>query len=185
MTKFKIAIVEGSYRRQSIDRKLAQALVTLADKHVVPTFVQLDDVPTHNQDLERPLPASVARFKADIGEVDGALFITAKYNRSIPTVLKHAFDWGARPHGRNSWAGRPVAMTGTSPGAIGSAVAQRRLRQIATRDHWLWRRSLCHLQARPARRSRHHHGPGYTAVPCSPLSSSLPLSSLASTASRP
>ena len=84
----------------------------------------------YNQDLESPLPASVARFKADIEEADGLLFVTPEHNRSIPAVLKNAIDWGARPYGRNSWVGKPAAITGTSPGAIATAVAQQHLRQV-------------------------------------------------------
>ena len=80
--------------------------------------------------LESNLPASVVRFKSEIAAADGLLFVTPEHNRSIPAVLKNAIDWGARPWGKNSWAGKPAAITGTSPGAIGTAVAQQHLRQI-------------------------------------------------------
>ncbi|HRM74875.1 MAG TPA: NAD(P)H-dependent oxidoreductase, partial [Paracoccus sp. (in: a-proteobacteria)] len=43
-------------------------------------------------------------------------------------VIKNALDWGTRPYGQNSWAGKPTAITGTSPGAVGTAVGQARLR---------------------------------------------------------
>jgi chromate reductase, NAD(P)H dehydrogenase (quinone) len=130
MTKFKVAIVVGSNRRESINRKLAEAIAKLADAHVFSKFIQIDDLPMYNQDLEKPLPASAARFKADLETADALLFVTPEHNRSIPAVLKNAIDWGARPYGRNSWAGKPVTITGTSPGAIGSAIAQQHLRQI-------------------------------------------------------
>jgi chromate reductase, NAD(P)H dehydrogenase (quinone) len=130
MTKFKFAIVVGSNRRESLNRKLAEAIAKLADAHVFTQFIQIDDLPMYNQDLEKPLPASVARFKADLETADALLFVTPEHNRSIPSVLKNAIDWGARPYGRNSWAGKPAAITGTSPGAIGSAIAQQHLRQI-------------------------------------------------------
>ena len=93
-------------------------------------FVQIDDLPIYNQDLESPLPPGVARFKAEIDEADALLIVTPEHNRSIPALLKNAIDWGARPYGRNSWAGKPAAITGTSPGAIGSAIAQQHLRQV-------------------------------------------------------
>jgi chromate reductase len=76
------------------------------------------------------LPDAVVRFKSEIAAADGLLFVTPEHSRSIPAVLKNAIDWGARPYGQNSWAGKPAAMTGTSPGAIGAAVAQQHLRQI-------------------------------------------------------
>jgi chromate reductase len=130
MNRFKIAVVVGSNRRESINRKLAQALTGLADDKFAFSFVQIDDLPIYNQDLEVELPAGVARLKAEVSSADGLLFVTPEHNRSIPTVLKNAIDWGARPYGQNSWSGKPVAITGTSPGAIGTAVAQQHLRQV-------------------------------------------------------
>jgi chromate reductase len=84
----------------------------------------------YNQDLEAELPNSVVRFKAELAAADGILFVTPEHSRSVPALLKNAIDWGARPWGRNSWAGKPAAITGTSPGAIGTAVAQQHLRQM-------------------------------------------------------
>ena len=130
MTKFKVAIVVGSNRRDSINRKLAQAIARLGDAHLAARFVQINDLPIYNQDIENPLPVSVARFKAEIENADSLLVVTPEHNRSLPAVLKNAIDWGARPYGRNSWVGKPAAITGTSPGAIGSAIAQQHLRQV-------------------------------------------------------
>ena len=92
--------------------------------------MQIDDLPLYNQDNENPLPNSVARFKAEVEAADGILVVTPEHSRSVPAVLKNAIDWGARPWGKNSWAGKPAAITGTSPGAIGTAVAQQHLRQM-------------------------------------------------------
>jgi chromate reductase len=125
-----VAVVVGSNRRDSINRKLAHALAQLADSKLVSNFVRVDDLPMYNQDHESPLPASVQRFKREIEEADALLFVTPEHNRSLPAVLKNAIDWGARPYGHNSWAGKPAAITGISPGAIGTAVAQQHLRQI-------------------------------------------------------
>jgi chromate reductase len=130
MSKFKVAIVVGSNRRESINRKLAQAVARLAENRVASKLVQIDNLPMYNQDLESPLPAGVTRFKSEIEQADALLFVTPEHNRSLPAVLKNAIDWGARPYGRNSWAGKPVAITGTSPGTIATAIAQEQLRQI-------------------------------------------------------
>ena len=130
MAAFKTAIVVGSNRRESINRKLAQALAKLDSDTLDFKFVQIDDLPIYNQDNEGNLPASVVRFKSEIAAADGVLFVTPEHNRSIPAVLKNAIDWGARPWGKNSWTGKVAAVTGTSPGAISTALAQQHLRQI-------------------------------------------------------
>ena len=83
-----------------------------------------------NQDLEGNLPAEVVRFKSDLARADAVLIVTPEHDRSIPALLKNAVDWGARPYGKNSWAGKPAFITGTSPGAIGSALAQHHLRSV-------------------------------------------------------
>lgn len=130
MTKFKIAVIVGSNRRESLNRALAGALVRLGEEKFDARIVRIDDLPLYNQDLEAELPPSVVRFKSEIAEADGVLIVTPEHSRSIPAALKSALDWGARPYGKNSWAGKPAAITGTSPGAIGTAVAQQHLRQI-------------------------------------------------------
>jgi chromate reductase, NAD(P)H dehydrogenase (quinone) len=132
MPKPQIAVIVGSNRRDSINRKLAAALIKLGagsfDAHVV----RIDDLPMYNQDNEGNLPAEVVRFKNELAQADGVLIVTPEHNRSIPTVLKNAVDWGARPYGKSSWPGKPAFITGTSPGAIGSALAQQHLRSVMT-----------------------------------------------------
>jgi chromate reductase, NAD(P)H dehydrogenase (quinone) len=130
MTKPQIAIVVGSNRRDSINRKLAHALAKLGVGKFDAKFVRIDDLPMYNQDNESNLPAEVVRFKNDLAAADGVLVVTPEHNRSMPTILKNAIDWGARPYGKNSWAGKPAFITGTSPGAIGSALAQQHLRNV-------------------------------------------------------
>jgi chromate reductase len=130
MAKFKVAVIVGSNRRESVNRRLAHALTKLGADKFAFSFIQIDDLPLYNQDLEAELPKSVARFKSEIVAADGLLFVTPEHNRSIPTVLKNAIDWGARPYGQNSWNGKLAAITGTSPGAIGAAIAQQHLRQV-------------------------------------------------------
>ena len=128
----RIAVIVGSSRRDSINRKLAQALVRLGTGKFDATFARIDDLPMYNQDNEGNLPPEVVRFKNDIARADGVLIVTPEHDRSIPAVLKNAIDWGARPWGKNSWPGKPAFITGTSPGAIGSALAQQHLRSVMT-----------------------------------------------------
>ncbi len=125
-----IAVVVGSNRRDSLNRKLARALARLGAGQFEAYFVRIDDLPMYNQDNEASLPAEVARFKQEIARADGVLFVTPEHDRSIPAVLKNAIDWGARPYGTSVWADKPAFITGTSPGAIGSALAQQHLRNI-------------------------------------------------------
>jgi chromate reductase len=130
MAAFKTAIVVGSNRRESINRKLAQALAKLGSGQFDFKFVQIDDLPLYNQDNEGNLASSVVRFKSEIAAAEGVLFVTPEHSRSIPAALKNAIDWGARPWGNNNWTGKVVAVAGTSPGAISTALAQQHLRQI-------------------------------------------------------
>ena len=132
MAKPHLAVIVGSNRRDSINRKLAQALTKLGADKFDANFVRIDDLPMFNQDLEGNLPAEVVRFKNELAHADGVLIVTPEHDRSIPAVLKNAVDWGARPWGKNSWAGKPAFITGTSPGAIGSALAQQHLRSVMT-----------------------------------------------------
>ncbi len=127
-----IAVIAGSNRRDSINRKLALALAKLGAGKFDAKLVRIDDLPMYNQDLEANLPAEVVRFKNEIARADGVLIVTPEHNRSIPTVLKNAVDWGARPYGKSVWPGKPAFITGTSPGAIGSALAQQHLRSVMT-----------------------------------------------------
>ncbi len=130
MAKHKIAVIIGSNRKESINRKLAQALIALGRDKFDAEIVKIDDFPIYNQDDEQNLTDSVKRFKAAIAAAEGVLFVTPEHSRSIPAVLKNAIDWGARPWGQNSWTGKVAAVTGTSGGAISTALAQQHLRQI-------------------------------------------------------
>lgn len=130
MTKFKLGIVVGSNRKDSINRKLAQALAKLGGGAFEPTFIRIDDLPLYNQDDEQPVPGNVARFKSEVEASGALLFVTPEHSRSIPAVLKNAIDWGARPWGKTSWPGKPAAVIGTSGGAISSAIAQQHLKAV-------------------------------------------------------
>src|SRR3569833_2022201 len=130
MAKLKLGVIVGSNRRESINRKLAQALVRLGGAAFDAIFIQIDDLPMYNQDNEQPVPAAVARFKGEVEGSGALLFVTPEHSRSIPAVLKNAIDWGARPGGKTSWPGKPAAVIGTSGGVISTAVAQQHLKAV-------------------------------------------------------
>ena len=130
MDQYQIAVVVGSLRRDSWNRRLAGAVARLGPPEFAFTQVRIDDLPLYNQD-EDPNPSPpVRRFKSEIARAQGLLFVTPEYNRGIPGVLKNAIDHGTRPPGQNSWSGKPAGLMGASPGAIGTAVAQLQLRAL-------------------------------------------------------
>ena len=128
--KLTVAVIIGSLRKDSFNRKLALALDKLNHPSLTLSVTKVDDIPLYNQDLDNALPASVVRFKKEMAAADAVLFVTPEYNRSIPGVLKNMIDWGTRPYGQNVWAGKPMSVIGTSPGAVGTAVAQSHFRGI-------------------------------------------------------
>ena len=128
---FTVAVIVGSLRKASINKKLARALEKTGSNLFVWSTVDISAVPLYNQDIEDDLPAAVRAMKEQIGKADAVLLITPEYNRSIPGVLKNVLDWGSRPYGQNVWAGKPAAMAGSSAGAVGTAVAQSHLRSVA------------------------------------------------------
>jgi chromate reductase, NAD(P)H dehydrogenase (quinone) len=128
---YTVAVIVGSLRRDSINRKLAKALAKLGQSKFRFNFVEIGDLPIYDEDLWQDPPASVLRMKNEIESADAVLFVTPEYNRSITPALKNAIDWGTRPWGKNSWAGKPASIVGTTPGAIGTAVAQTHLRSVA------------------------------------------------------
>jgi chromate reductase len=125
-----VGIIVGSNRRASINRRLAKALANLIADRVDVHWIAIDDLPMYNQDLEDARPDVVRRFTGEISRMTGLLFVTPEHNRSIPAVLKNAIDWGSKPTEQNVWRGKVAAITGTSFGAIGTAVGQQHLRQI-------------------------------------------------------
>ncbi len=130
MSQIKIAIFVGSLRADSFNRRLARAVEKLAPTEFVFKHVQIDDLPLYSQDFDAAYPAVATRLKKEIEAVDGLLFVTPEYNRSIPGVLKNAIDLASRPWGTNSFAGKPGAVIGTSIGSTGTAMAQQHLRNV-------------------------------------------------------
>ena len=130
MSQYKIGVVIGSLRKDSMNRKLALALAHLAPSDFTLEHLRIDDLPLYNQDDDGNQAASVRRLKTEIAATQGLLFITPEYNRSIPGVLKNALDHASRPYGQSAWAGKPAAVIGIAGGAIGTALAQQHLRNV-------------------------------------------------------
>ncbi len=130
MTERKIALLVASPRPASLNLKLGEAIAKLSPEGMRFERVEMGDLPFYDGDMEGARPESVRRFTDAIAAADAVCIVTPEYNRSIPGVLKNAIDWGSKPADANVWRDKVVAMTGTSPGKIGTAVAQQHLRQI-------------------------------------------------------
>jgi chromate reductase len=125
-----IAVLVGSLRKDSINRKLAQAVTRLAPSDLSFTWPRIDDLPLYNQDDDGNPHANVTRLKREIAAAQGVIFVTPEYNRSIPGVLKNAIDHASRPYGQSAWAGKPAGVIGASIGAPGASMAQQHLRNV-------------------------------------------------------
>lgn len=130
MAVFRVGYFVGSLAKASINRKLATALVRLAPEGLKFDEIPFKDLPLYSYDYDANFPPAATSFKKAIAAVDAIMFVTPEYNRSIPGGLKNAIDWASRPYGKNSFTRKPSAVIGTSPGAIGTAVAQQQLRSI-------------------------------------------------------
>ena len=130
MPSFKVGYFVGSLARESINRKLAGALVRLAPEQLQLVEIRFADLPLYNRDYDADYPPVARAFKAAIAAVDAVLFVTPEYNRSIPGALKNAIDWASRPYGTNAFARKPSGVIGASTGRIGTAVAQQHLKSI-------------------------------------------------------
>ena len=128
MKKYSVLVVVGSLRRESFNRRLADALLALAPQELDFQEARIEDLPLYNQDDDADQPAPVKRLKGEIAAADGVLFVTPEYNRSIPGVLKNALDHASRPYGKSAWAKKPAGVIGASPGKAGTAMAQQHLR---------------------------------------------------------
>ena len=130
MTQYQISIIVGSLRRDSLNRKLARAVLKLAPSEFSFKFLEIGNLPLYNQDDDANQAESVKQLKNEIKTSHGLMFVTAEYNRSMPGVLKNAIDHASRPYGQNAWAGKPAGVLGASVGAIGTAIAQQHLRGV-------------------------------------------------------
>lgn len=130
MTTFSVGYFVGSLAKASINRKLATALTRLAPPELELREIQIGNLPLYSYDYDASYPPEGKALKDAIAAVDAVLFVTPEYNRSIPGALKNAIDWASRPWGMNSFARKPSAVIGTSPGKIGTAVGQQHVRSI-------------------------------------------------------
>ena len=124
-----VAVIVGSLRKDSLNRKMANALIALAPESLKLTIHEIGQLPLYNADYEANPPGAVTEFKQKLVAADAVLFVTPEYNRSVPGVLKNAIDVGSRPYGKSSWMGKPTAVVSLSPGAIGAFGANHALRQ--------------------------------------------------------
>ena len=130
MTTYTVGYFIGSLASASLNRLLSRALVRLAPPGLQMTEIPFKDLPLYSPDYEKDYPAAARALKDAIASADAVLFITPEYNRSIPGGLKNAIDWASRPYGKNSFTRKPSAVIGTSPGALGTAIAQQHLRSL-------------------------------------------------------
>jgi chromate reductase len=130
MTNYQVGYLVGSLAKESINRKLAGALVRLAPPELRLAEIPIRDLPLYSYDYDADYPDVARRFKEAIARSDAILFVTPEYNRSVPGGLKNAIDWASRPYGSNAFTRKPCAVIGCSTGKIGTAIAQRELHSI-------------------------------------------------------
>jgi chromate reductase len=128
---YKIAIIVGSLREGSINRKVARSICALRDDNLDCSMIEIGDLPLYNQDYDANPPEQYVRFRKQIAEADGVLFVSPEYNRGIPGVLKNAIDVGSRPYGQSVFDKKPGAIVTASPGSIGGFGANHQIRQAA------------------------------------------------------
>jgi chromate reductase, NAD(P)H dehydrogenase (quinone) len=126
----KVVVLVGSLRKDSLNRKMADALIALNIPSLKFEFAEFGLLPLYNHDLDGEIPpAPWVSFRQQIRSADAYLFVTPEYNRSVPGALKNALDVASRPYGKNAWEGKPGAVIGVSPGALGAFGANHHLRQ--------------------------------------------------------
>jgi chromate reductase len=129
MANYKIGIIVGSLRKDSINRKIARSMCAIRDDDLDCSMIEIGDLPLFNQDIEMTPPEQWVRFKEQVAAADGILFCSPEYNRGMPGVLKNAIDVGSRPYGKSVWDRKPAAIITASTGAIGGALANHQIRQ--------------------------------------------------------
>ncbi len=129
MASTDVAVLIGSLRKDSINRKFAHVLCELAPASLRPDIVEIGALPLYNPDLEAQMPPPWTEFRERMSRAEAVLFVTPEYNRSLPAALKNAIDVGSRPYGKSVWGGKPAAIVSVSPGAIGGFGANHHLRQ--------------------------------------------------------
>lgn len=129
MTRHKIAILIGSLRGESINRKIALSVADFTKGMFDSRIVEIGDLPLYNEDIDANPPPQYIRFRDEIAAADGILFVTPEHNRGLPAAMKNALDVGSRPYGHSVWDKKPAAIISASPGPIGAFGANHQLRQ--------------------------------------------------------
>lgn len=129
MSKKKIAVIVGSLRKESYNKKLALEAIKMQPDSLEMEIVEIGQLVHYNEDLDVNPPAEWVEFRKKIKEADGYLFFTPEYNRSISGVLKNAIDIASRPYGQNNWYGKPGAVVSSSISALGGEAANHVFRQ--------------------------------------------------------
>lgn len=129
MKTYNIGVIVGSLRKESFNLKTAKTLIELAPQSLSLELLDIANLPMFNEDLEETPPKEWVALREKIRSVDGFLFLTPEYNRSVTGVLKNAIDVGSRPYGENSWDGKPAAVVSVSIGNISGFGANHHLRQ--------------------------------------------------------
>jgi chromate reductase len=125
----KIAVIVGSLRKDSLNRKVANVLIEIAPPSLSMSFVEIGALSLYNADFDPNPPAEWTAFRAAIKQADAVLFVSPEYNRSVPGVLKNAIDIGSRPPGQSVWEKKPAAVVTASPGAAGGSSSALNIRQ--------------------------------------------------------
>src|SRR4051794_15809020 len=126
---YRIAIIVGSLREGSINRKVARSICGLRGDNLDCSMIEIGDLPLYNQDLDGSPPEQWVRFREAVAAADGVLFVSPEYNRGIPGVLKNAIDIGSRPYGQSVFDKKPAAIVTASPGSIGGFGSNHQIRQ--------------------------------------------------------
>lgn len=129
MSVYEVAVLVGSLRKDSFNRKVANTLVAMAPASLKLEVVEIGQLPLYNQDDDSNPPEAWTSFRQRVRAADAVLFVTPEYNRSVPAALKNALDVASRPYGQSAWDGKPGAVISVSPGALGAFGANHHLRQ--------------------------------------------------------
>lgn len=128
---YKIAIIVGSLRKDSLNRRVARSICAIRNDNLDCSMIEIGDLPLYNQDHDSDPPEQYVRFREQVAAADGVLFVSPEYNRGIPGVLKNAIDVGSRPYGKSVFDKKPAAIVTVSPGSIGGFGANHQIRQAA------------------------------------------------------
>ena len=121
-TNTRIAVLVGSLRAGSVNRRLAETLAAQAPAAVEVEIVEgLEKVPFYNEDLDAAgqVPAAAARLREQVSAADRVLAVTPEYNGTMPAVLNNAIDWLSRPYGQGAIKGKPFGVVGATPTPYG------------------------------------------------------------------